>query len=80
MKEVNRKNFRFPAYDDETGVKLNSTQNRVLFEDEADFLTKNDDYQKRNKRTAAVPKPKIRTEEKAIAEAAQNALHSQKPA
>ncbi|MGG5358687.1 MULTISPECIES: hypothetical protein [unclassified Enterococcus] len=64
MKEVNRKNFRFPAYDDETGVKLNSTQNRVLFEDEADFLTKNDDYQKRNKRTAAVPKPKIRTEEK----------------
>lgn len=64
MKEVNRKNFRFPAYDDDTGVKLNSTQNRVLFEDEADFLTKNDDYQKRNKRTATVPKPNIRTEEK----------------
>lgn len=33
--EVKRKHFRFPAYDDELGVKLKSENKRVLFQNEA---------------------------------------------
>ncbi|WP_165005912.1 MULTISPECIES: hypothetical protein [unclassified Enterococcus] len=39
MKEIRRKHFRFPAYDDETGVKLNKSQQRVLFDGQDDLMT-----------------------------------------
>lgn len=39
MKEISRKHFRFPAYDDETGVKLEKNQRRVLFDGRDDLLT-----------------------------------------
>ena len=39
MKEISRKHFRFPAYDDETGVKLEKNQKRVLFDGQDDLLT-----------------------------------------
>ena len=32
MKEIRRKHFRFPAYDDVTGVKLPKKEKRVLFD------------------------------------------------
>ncbi|MGK0551649.1 hypothetical protein ACSFB8_05000 [Enterococcus faecalis] len=32
--QVKRKHFRFPAYDDEIGVKIPSQSNRILFQDE----------------------------------------------
>ncbi|KAF1297717.1 hypothetical protein BAU15_13205 [Enterococcus sp. JM4C] len=36
---IKRKHFRFPAYDDESGVKLESENRRVLFGNEEDFIT-----------------------------------------
>lgn len=36
---IKRKHFRFPAYDDEIGVKLESENRRVLFGSEEDFIT-----------------------------------------
>ena len=36
--QVTRKYFRFPAYDDEVGVKLTSGQKRYLFKDEPSML------------------------------------------
>ncbi|MBF8807869.1 MAG: hypothetical protein IC227_05315 [Enterococcus lacertideformus] len=43
MKEIRRKYFRFPAYDDETGVKLKKNQRRVLFDGHDDLLTETND-------------------------------------
>ncbi|HBL2037569.1 TPA: hypothetical protein LP435_001718 [Enterococcus faecium] len=39
MKEIRRKHFRFPAYDDELGVKLTNDKKRVLFDGQEDLLT-----------------------------------------
>lgn len=36
---VKRKHFRFPAYDDQEGVKLQNENRRVLFDGEDDILT-----------------------------------------
>lgn len=41
MNEIRRKHFRFPAYDDEIGVKLAKNQRRVLFDGQDDLLTEN---------------------------------------
>jgi len=41
MNEIRRKHFRFPAYDDEIGVKLAKNQRRVLFDAQDDLLTEN---------------------------------------
>ncbi len=38
MKEIRRKHFRFPAYDDELGVKLTSEKKRVLFDGQEDLF------------------------------------------
>lgn len=39
MKEIRRKHFRFPAYDDVTGVKLPKKERRVLFDGHDMLLT-----------------------------------------
>lgn len=39
MKEIRRKHFRFPAYDDVTGVKLPKKEKRVLFDGHDELLT-----------------------------------------
>lgn len=39
MKEIRRKHFRFPAYDDVTGVKLPKKEKRVLFDGHDALLT-----------------------------------------
>lgn len=44
MKEIKRKHFRFPAYDDETGVKLNTESNRVLFDGVDDLMNQTDQH------------------------------------
>ncbi|WP_430596756.1 hypothetical protein [Enterococcus sp. DIV0175] len=44
MKEIKRKHFRFPAYDDETGVKLSTESNRVLFDGVDDLMSKTDQH------------------------------------
>ncbi|MEY8444846.1 hypothetical protein AALA44_01275 [Enterococcus ratti] len=38
MKEIRRKHFRFPAYDDKSGVKLKKNQRRILFEGHDDLM------------------------------------------
>lgn len=51
--EIRRKHFRFPAFDDESGVKLQSEE-RVLFGGEDDILTTHDvedDLEKHIRRT-----------------------------
>ncbi len=44
MKEIRRKHFRFPAYDDELGVKLTSEKKRVLFDGQEDLLTEQNQH------------------------------------
>ncbi|MBO0482062.1 hypothetical protein [Candidatus Enterococcus courvalinii] len=44
MKEIKRKHFRFPAYDDETGVKLSTESNRVLFDGVDDLMNQTDQH------------------------------------
>ncbi len=39
MKEIRRKHFRFPAYDDTTGVKLEKKEKRILFDGQDELLT-----------------------------------------
>lgn len=39
MQTYSRKRSRFPAFDDDTGVKLRQTNNRVLFDGQDDLIT-----------------------------------------
>lgn len=69
--EINkqRRNFRFPAYDDQEGVKLHTHERRKLFEDDVTFLTKSDsrheekNYRRSAKKTAEMARHSIQQQE-----------------